>query len=55
MELAIPILALGGLYVISNQSNKDPVPKEAFTTGNRNHIYHNLIPKIIQWLITPIC
>ena len=34
MELAIPILALGGLYVISNQSNKEPVPKEAFT-GNK--------------------
>jgi len=30
MELAIPLLALGGLYVISNQSNKSPVPMEGF-------------------------
>jgi hypothetical protein len=38
MELAIPILALGGLYVISNQSNKEPVPKEAFTGNKKPHI-----------------
>ena len=45
MELAIPILALGGLYVISNQSNKDPVPKEAFTTGNKKPYLSQSYPK----------
>jgi len=44
MELAIPILALGGLYVISNQSNKDPVPKEAFT-GNKKPYLSQSYPK----------
>jgi hypothetical protein len=38
MELAIPILALGGLYVISNQSNKEPVPKEAFTGNKKPYV-----------------
>ncbi len=41
MELALPIIALGGLYVISNQSNKDSFvsPKkrvENFTNLNQN-------------------
>jgi hypothetical protein len=34
MELAIPLLALGGLYVISNQSNKQPVPYSRRKVGN---------------------
>jgi len=40
MELAIPLLALGGLYVISNQSNKTPVPmkKEGFTSVKKPFI-----------------
>jgi hypothetical protein len=41
MELALPIIALGGLYVISNQSNKDSFVsskkrKENFTNLNQN-------------------
>jgi hypothetical protein len=35
MELAIPLLALGGLYVISNQSNKEPLPKEGFSSNKK--------------------
>ena len=29
MELAIPLIALGGMYIISNQNKEDPV-KETF-------------------------
>ena len=40
MELALPIIALGGLYVISNQSNKDSIvsskKRENFANLNQN-------------------
>ena len=35
MELAIPLLALGGLYVISNQTNKAPLPREGFSSNKK--------------------
>ena len=38
MELAIPLLALGGLYVISNQTNKTPVPREGFSNSKKPYI-----------------
>lgn len=39
MELAIPLLALGGLYVISNQTNKNTVvPREGFSSNKKPYI-----------------
>ena len=38
MELAIPLLALGGLYVISNQSSKTPIPMEGFSSNKTPYI-----------------
>ena len=50
MELAIPLIALGGMYVISNQSNnntnnkKENAPKEKFTNmGNSNNFKNNSV------------
>ena len=39
MELAIPIIALGGLYVISNQKNK---PTEPFSVPKSIHEYKSI-------------
>ena len=43
MELAIPLIALGGMYVISNQNNtnniQDKVTKEKFTNMGRQQNY----------------
>jgi len=39
MELAIPLLALGGLYVISNQTNKNTVmPREGFSSNKKPYV-----------------
>ncbi len=34
MELALPIIVLGGMYVISNQDNTKPPKKEGFIQNN---------------------
>ena len=37
MELAIPLIALGGMYVISNQqTNENTIPKKAYQDKNKN-------------------
>ena len=37
MELAIPLIALGGMYVISNQQmNENTIPKKAYQEKNNN-------------------
>ena len=41
MELAIPLIALGGLYVISNQKKK-----ETFTTTRQPNVKPNVKPLI---------
>jgi hypothetical protein len=45
-ELAIPLIALGGMYVISKQENKDNKIREEFTNmgkvGNHNSLYPTL-------------
>ena len=39
MELAIPLVALGGMYIISNKNNNIPSgKKENFTTNNTKSI-----------------
>ena len=48
MELAIPLIALGGMYIISNQTNTSRVPRpanEGFTPKNKNNFKN---PKLIQ-------
>lgn len=36
MELALPVLALGGLFIVSNQNNKDEVKRNIYRNGNNN-------------------
>ena len=48
MELAIPIIALGGMYIIANQKNDKDKIKESFITKNNvknNKQIYNPIPK----------
>ncbi len=46
MELAIPLVALGSLYIVSNQTKK-PKPAEGFLPNtnipDKNYPYHTLI------------
>ena len=41
MELAIPLIALGGMYIISNQSNQNK--NEPFENKNKKLLSNNLI------------
>jgi hypothetical protein len=36
MEIAIPLIALGGMYIISNQKNEDCIKKELRLSNNNN-------------------
>jgi len=36
MEIAIPLIALGGMYVVSNQSNEDSTKKQMRQTRKEN-------------------
>ena len=49
-ELAIPLIALGGMYVISKQDNKEHKVKEQFTNmgkvGNHHSIYPTPTPDV---------
>ena len=51
MELAIPIVALGGMYLVSNQNKKgvsnnngDSGKKESFVTNSRNALPNTNVP-----------
>ena len=37
MEIAIPLIALGGMYVVSNQSNENCVKKEIRQQNQENY------------------
>jgi hypothetical protein len=49
MELAIPILALGGLYVVSNQksNNNNKSSKEEFTNMGVNDVKADQLPNVV--------
>jgi hypothetical protein len=49
MELAIPIVALGGMYLVSNQNKKgtnsnNNQGKESFVTNSRNALPNTNVP-----------
>ena len=46
MELAIPLIALGGMYVVSNQKSKSNDTREKFTNMGKqvNYLPNTVIP-----------
>jgi hypothetical protein len=46
MEIAIPLIALGGMYIVSNQSNENCAKKEINQLRKEN--FTNIAPEIVQ-------
>ena len=63
MELAIPLIALGGMYVISNQPSRScdenkknkNYPKESYTNmGNQQNYLPNVNPPVQNYPVTNV-